>query len=428
MHPRWTILGLFLAGIVYGTIIWQPEKPMWTAHYSGFSHFLGFNEDSTSIFIVDNLGNGDVSPFTPNLSQLDAITGKLLRELPIKFQNPQFKDPVEYTLSGDGKSLIVMEPISYLFYVFDTATAQQRLGPIHCWWRPGNTKFSRDGRWIVYHFRTAMDSLDDGGIEVIDSKTGNKVLRVKTTENESIADTCFSPDDSAIALSQHDSRDDFSIRIFELPGGKERHRFPLSKHDWVYLEAWKDDRLTVLDTHRPVAEWITKVFTIDLKSTPVGHEVEYPELERRRHYTQSGRLVTNWQEYESGNGWRADVEYGASEQDWIRKYWKKFTEWIGLQRNVAFGSGTEVRLRLHDSDTEKTRYESPVFIDSTPYIAANGASYAMWTNGGGNGGMDLSVWNANPSPRWPWALAASLGALLAILFFGRWRYKRTKIA
>jgi hypothetical protein len=36
----------------------------------------------------------------------------------------------------------------------------------------------------------------------------------------------------------------------------------------------------------------------------------------------------------------------------------------------------------------------------------------------------LMMWDADPFPRWPWALAASFGTLLLILFLGCWRSKR----
>jgi hypothetical protein len=214
---------------------------------------------------------------------------------------------------------------------------------------------------------------------------------------------------------------DFSIRIFNLPSGNEQIHFALAKRRWIWtLDKWEDHYLSAFAwvPGPNKGEFIGKLFSIDLKSVPIGEETERFELAKWH----DAKKDLPWKESLSGSGWRAEIEYGASEQDLIWKYWKKCAEWIGLKRKAAWDE-MEIRLRFHDSDTTRTRYESPVFTDSTPDIATNGASYAMMTYGG-----DLSVWDANPFPRWPWALTASLGTLLLILLLGRWRYKRTRVA
>jgi len=82
-----------------------------------------------------------------------------------------------------------------------------------------------------------------------------------------------------------------------------------------------------------------------------------------------------------------------------------------------------VAIRFYDRNTEQVRCEIPLErgVDAKP--SPSGNYYAVTTESG-----LLQVWNVSPLPRWPWALAASLGTLLLVLFFGRWRYKRTKIA
>jgi hypothetical protein len=246
---------------------------------------------------------------------------------------------------------------------------------------------------------------------------------------------CFASDSSAIAIFEWKHQDplpgDFSIRVFDLPSGMERNRISLTQRDWHIFRGWDGQHLTAF-AHVPdpnEREIIRKVFAIDLKSNPIGQETERPELERRYTSDENVRYETNWYELKTGMGWRAEIHEGGDVQfDWLWRYWNKCAEWIGAKG--VDESATPIRLRFLDLDTNRIRYQSPLFVnstfrltDSTFRIAGNGSCYTVENYQIG----ELSLWNAKSIIRWPWALAASLGTLLLILLLGRWRTKRLQV-
>jgi hypothetical protein len=430
MRPRW-ILGLFLAFIVCVTIIWWPKRPMWTTQLSTYSYprVLAFSEDNKAIFVLDEKRNDETEPSKPHLSRWDVNRGTLLHETPIRIPDPHGAI-LEAVLRTDGTALIVggnffreAKSHRYALYIIDTSSGQKRLGPIDGRY----ASFSPRGRWIVYHFIAEPNLSPQGGIEVIDGQTGDKVLRVSETSDESILHECFSPDDSGIALLVHNYQNppgDHSIRIYELPGGKKQNHIPLAKRDWQYLSTWEGQHLTAVVTLRDVGknERVKKTIRIDLHSDPTKRETESPELDEHEVFYGDGKIEIPWHSLKTGSDWKVEREDRRDpELIWLRRYWNKCVEWLGVKKDD--GLQFQSQLRFVNLDTNRIRYYSPLFIDSEFYIAGNGACYAVKTPGG-----ELSLWYANPFPRWPWAAAAGLGTLLIILLFGHWRYKRTKIA
>jgi hypothetical protein len=222
----------------------------------------------------------------------------------------------------------------------------------------------------------------------------------------------------AILVCHDSSAEDFSVRVFELSNGKELNRFSLPLREW--------QNLTSVDHHQITAvarvpdpnelEHIKKLFSFDLDSVPVGKETERPELERR--IDKSYRVHTNWEEFDHGVDWRAEGRFGYSEPVWFWKCWDQCVGLLAAKKEDVKAS--LARLRLLPAKSRWVYYESPVFSETFSFqIAPDGKSFAAHSLEG-----ELSVWNVNSFPRWPWALAASLGTLLLILLVGRSRSKR----
>lgn len=422
MRPRWVILGLLLAGITYGTMIWWPEAPLWSRS-RGTTYVLAFSKDSKTIFFLDEKRKNPIEPIRLHLGQWDATTGTLLREVPIAV--PELFEVRGIGISGDGTALLISGNVppksgraSNMLYVFETSSGLRRLGPIAC--SHGQPKFSPIGRWIVYN---AVDENPiEHGIEVINSETGNKALSVSSTGDESVRSTCFSPDDSSIAILLHDRQNNYSIRIFDLTSGKERDHFTLPKALWRHLKSWRNSFLTAAQESPPGPEQITKIFTIDLESNPIGQVIERPDMELRQSKSKSGKPVSNWYEYASANDWRAEIRFEDNDDlGWLREYWNKCLDWFGI--NKVPEARSQYRLRFIDLDSNRIRYQSPLFIDTfVPFIAESGAIYAVQNKSG-----ELSVRSAQPWPRYPWALAASLSLLSIVLLIGRWRASRAHL-
>src|SRR5437016_3751637 len=134
MLPRWIILGLMLAGIVFGTIIWWPEQPMWKTRLSRSAQIVAFSRDNKTLFIFDERRNDINEPINPLLSKLDVLTGKVLTESPVKLPDSFEPAPFGCEISGDEASLVFPGRLDQdtdiardLFFVFDTPSGQKRL-------------------------------------------------------------------------------------------------------------------------------------------------------------------------------------------------------------------------------------------------------------------------------------------------------------
>jgi hypothetical protein len=166
------------------------------------------------------------------------------------------------------------------------------------------------------------------------------------------------------------------------------------------------------------------LFTLafDLESIPFGKETEVKELEQGATQNLEGidAFMLSWHEINRGRQWRADAELCEVVANPFQKYWNQCAEWLGVEK-IAI-SGMECRLRVLDRSTNRVIYQSPRFVNSSPRMASDGASYALLTDSG-----ELSLWNAESHLRWPWALVLSVCTLSAILLIGRWRSVRPGI-
>jgi hypothetical protein len=183
------------------------------------------------------------------------------------------------------------------------------------------SRFSPQGRWIVYQSRA--ENGNGRRLEVIESKTGNGILHVNSTDNEFVIATSFSPDNSSIAILVRDRSADFSIRIFSLPNGKEQQRFPMAKREWIHLDKWEGHYFTALanvpDPSKPLGPR-TVSFAINLESNPPGKETERIDLNT------DAKNGENWFEIKSAKSWRAVVNYGGNVEPKIFSFRRKPVE------------------------------------------------------------------------------------------------------
>jgi hypothetical protein len=256
------------------------------------------------------------------------------------------------------------------------------------------------------------------GIDIVDMGTGRQVIQLRDRNIDTVIDCCFSRDGNAAAVhwrkgSESATRD--SIRIIEVPSGRELRRFDLPVRSWHHVNEWVENRL-YLEADVPGGAsgyYLRESYSFDLTANAIGDGRPEPLL--------SGRSdgETYW---DHGSGWIVHISLGPRE---IKK-WEEWLEWLARKLGTTFQAERPLcnRVRFLDPDSGRLRYELPSSMKYPCIISHDGKRVASIEPRG-----ILEVWDADPSPRWPWAVTAGIAGAVPILIVGRWRsYRRPAAA
>jgi hypothetical protein len=409
MRKRWLALPLAI-GLSSAAVVWfWPIMPLWHRAVSADVEVLRFGPDGRILYTVDGLIRS-ADPSTLHVCRWEAATGELLGAVSIshKAKAPRVEmrlSPDACTLLlGDSEALAAVPILRWVWFIFDAKTGQRRGVPVGHVAHFNPDAFSQDGRWFwVYSW---------DGIDIVDTATGKRVVELRARADE-ILDCCFSPDGAAAAVhwrkvSGAAACD--SVRIIELPGGREIRRFDLPTRPWQRIDEWMGDRLyaefEVPD--RLPGHYLKQSYSFDLTADSIGKGRPEPLL--------SGQVI----EHEGQTYWRNGPGWVAHESLSYRepKKWEEWFEWLALKTGMKFRAerGLVTRVRFLDSDTGRLRYELPRPVNFQCVISSDGKRVACAETDG-----VVQVWDANPPPRWPWAVAAGLVSAAPILIAGRWR-------
>jgi hypothetical protein len=255
----------------------------------------------------------------------------------------------------------------------------------------------------------------------------------------------FAPDSNAIAVHWYHKTGQHEIEVYDLPSGNKRfaHLLPFNvKFNWGYLSKWDGDHI-FMRADALVAGTKTYqqlFFSFQVLPDRLGEPQEEPSLAGhedravggldRRQFTQEYgdrlvqvttmpshekpaflRDVLAWLDKTIGTRW-SDPVFDAMHLGFFdRATGKPIYDFAAPELEVYFMGGLThdgQRLAGISSDGRRVATVYPVKSLMVGPHPLNG----------------LMMWNADPFPRWPWALAASLGTLLLVLLLGRWRSKR----
>jgi len=124
-----------------------------------------------------------------------------------------------------------------------------------------------------------------------------------------------------------------------------------------------------------------------------------------------------------GDKWAAHL---VSRDSWVPGSWEKTVIWLDSQCGTTFSNWFKpnYRIAVTDRKTGMIRAEIPANVVSQLIISNDGHYLALATYEK----PGLELWDANPSSRWPNALAAGLSPLLLVFVLIRWiRKYRTKV-
>jgi hypothetical protein len=226
------------------------------------------------------------------------------------------------------------------------------------------------------------------------------------------------------------------IEVFDLPSGRRRflHALPSqSKRIWRGLSEWKGDRIYVWARERIPGTRTDQefLFSTSVRTDGLGEPRPEPEFNG----------------YSDGDRFQFSAIYGDrlvqvtinpldEKPSWLRDV----LTWFDGKLSTEWGRPTygPMRLQFFDRATGQRRYEL-----SSSRIRDHG-----WMGGltGQDGGyaikgispdgrrvantavvdqkMYLMMWDADPPPRWPWAIGAGIAAVAAVRFLPRLRRRR----
>jgi hypothetical protein len=291
-------------------------------------------------------------------------------------------------------------------FLFDGETGQPRasLGEMSY---PGSGTFSPDGRWLWVRLGRKPRGLDC--LEIFAAATGKRVVAERDNVEEIPVNCCFSPDGNAAAVEWLRGSTT-TIRIVELPSGREIRRFDLPRRIGQRATEWVGDGLyATVEVPNGPKGYLWQTYSFDLTAEFIGEGRPEPLLGGRRDALKG---QTYWCR---GPGWVAHLSSG-------RELWEEWIQWLGAKMGFKLSSRSEKDcvLRFLNADTGRLRYELPIPVKFPCAISSDGKRLA-WVESYGV----VEVWDVDPPGRWPWVLVSGIVGAGLTLVLGRWR-PRTK--
>jgi hypothetical protein len=423
VRKRWYVLAVAAGGLLGGAVWLWPVKALWRSPpQAGFPR--GFSPDGRIVVTRLVPSQRHLSPdlsvmrlvpaqrhLPPVVSRWDTETGKLLSKAYMQCEHPtRIK---EVRPSPDGRLALVGEGFnsdptredfeSGEWFLHDGMTGKRFAGPIPDVSFVPVEPFSPDGRffWAMRDPEAwpRPSSIHSGA-------TGELLFALP--DRDRLEGVAFAPDGETVAVLWL-SKDEAAhlVRIIELPSGKERRKLQLPQRDWVMLGKWDGRQFEAVAFEASEVRW----FTFDL-AQDVVEGVEDP---LRKESMDKGEPNV----WIAGESWVAYVTpVPPPEPPDNPGWWERLTTWMGAR--PALAQSPQLSVRLADRLTGETRYE--LLQPSGPcFITADGRRLACAAEN-----EAVEVWDLDPPPRWPRALAAGAVIALAVLALGRWRGTRRK--
>ena len=291
--------------------------------------------------------------------------GELLETVSISYRS-RYHCYIRTWLSPDARTILLGElfPATTLF-LFDAKTGQRRGVRVEDVAGLAPVAFSQDARWFsASHSQgNPLDKRTDG-IDIVDTRTGRRVVELRERNGEELLDCCFSPGGDAVAVhwrKRSNSAAHDSVRIVELPGGRELRQFDLLPRPCQRIYQWVNDRLCA---EVNVSNYIRQSCSFDLSAKSVGQGRPEPQLIGQV-YPHEGQTV-----WDSGSGWVASQSLDQREPE----KWETWLEWIAPKVGMKFQAerGPVNSVRIFDPATGRLRYELPRRLRSRGVISNDG--------------------------------------------------------
>lgn len=414
------VLGVVAALVVF---VW-PTMPVWIGPPG---QIQAFSADGKNLYAVHpSSPGGRRSSRQFWLACWNAASGELQEEWPIQW-------PDGMALSGSRAPGLQISPNrQYLVAtVRDVSTKTGGRDYIECLLFSTQAGKATGGLFKVYHLNPGCFSPDGrwlwnysgpqgGGIEIREAETAKVVLTLApnfdpvTKKYAQWWDCCFAKDANSVFVS-HESWDKgnephrLKLCCFELPSGrllrefgtKEKFRSVRLDGDQLYVECHEP-----VDPKKPETYHI-HTYRLNLRETEPIPEGPLPHL--------SGFVVGMGPQQicESGVHWIAYHQMNfCPEASLIDKLKCWVRERLGLRFESQSNARMQLRIVEAETGRELANQEFPAWsIELSP--AAHWAACTHKDSGA------IMVWDAQPGPRWPWAVGTGLLVVAGFVLVGR---------
>ncbi len=419
-HIAAALVGLFAA---WATWAW-PDAPLWQSGPDA-GRLEGFSPDG-HVVVTTRIPppNAGLRFPDPEVSRWDAATGTLLSRAVLPCAAP---DGVKAARpSPDGRLVLVGEghmdrrdptmvpPFSTgAWYLHDGISGARTLGPVRG--LAAVPVFSADGRWCWGKCGAARGGREGlRGSAVFSTASGEPVLDFPDRNGKTAVACFFAPDSSSAAVWWRDAKASdagHEVHIIELPSCRSRP-FVLPPRRWLWVTGWDGRYLdTIVNGPEGTPDRPQRCSCVlDLSGDTVGPGVEDPLL---RPQGGGAGAAEGWH---AGSDWVAFFTHLPSEAPPARTgWWEALASRLGLRR--AQGRlPLSAKVWFVDRASGVVRYEVPRPVYLTFKFSPDGRRLAGTTADGG-----VEVWDTDPPPRWPRALATGWATAAAILGLGWWR-------
>jgi len=454
------ILTLLLAAIAGGVIILWPQSPLWTQTLPGIHELVQFSQDGKSLIVAEGWYTNAVPTATPALVYFDLKTGNVSKRIPLTFPPSTFIN--KYWLTPDAQTIFAQVSKAKEGYnvstggtslvAFDVATSQQLRGPWSCS-QAHDLEFSPDRRWFWY---TMPET------EVSDRELSLTKDYASLKHNIHVASTADFRDVLSIPFNP-------STQAFHNVGS-----FADQPRVAVFYTKWSGKPLLELAKESPEKlQQLQQVMEIwDLQTGKKTHSSLMPDSHRWYEIEKAigqniyirGSKVNPLKPWEvlgelSRVSWVSETELAATIEPMVSSSTPQLNpgspvmSYLPVSRhclgfddnwvchsivhdrdNVAIGGvlrwidakvGTRLMdniypghtISVKDRSSGKTRIEIVVKAGLNMRISTDGQYLAQ---------MDyikhtLDLWNANPSSRWPYAVAVGVLICTVMMLWGRKR-------
>jgi hypothetical protein len=424
MSKRTLYLAAFAGALVAAGVWSWPAGPLWQTG-PGAGRNAGFSPDGR-VLVTHNFRSRE--PL--HLCRWDAATGRLLSRAEIACDKPA--DPRElrrllpsadgtFALLGEGVPPAHNPSIAELWtgdwFLHDGITGRRILGPIEGANHINIEYFSADNRWFAAYRgepRSGVQHLHRLGI--YSTETGKCIKEL--SDAASREGFCqFAPDGNSVAVRWWASRKDgdkrpTTVEIIELPSAHLRRRVEFPR-DYFFVR-W-DGRFLTAVKHDAEPAHMNSQIIFDLEQNPLGDGFADPLC--RDVFDDSGKHV-RWV-LNSGSEWLAyfnNVWPGESRPG-IAGWVDGLTVRLGWARDMT--KENRANVWTADRTTGQARYTLPRPVPLSLRFSDDGKLLAC-------GEDSIEVWDADPPPRWPKAIAWGFIAAGTVIVLGRWRKRSAK--
>ena len=423
MRKRTLYLAAFVGTLTAAGVWCWPAGPLWTTG-PGAGRNWGFSPDGRVLVTVDAF-----SDTSNHVARWDARTGRLLSRAEMAFDSSRGQtDRHAVFPSHDGTLALAAQGVGSRddpsvanfvwtgdWFLHDGATGRRILGPIEGVSHVG--AFSDDNRWFVAYRGEPRSGIRNSDRPAI-YETGSGKCILELSQKSKRDGLCqFSAGGNSVAVSwlpnsKVDDKQPTVVEIVELPSGRRRRTVEFAQGSWDFVINWDGRFLKTIAgvSNREPKDIRRRQIVYDLDQNPLGDGVADPLCSD--FVDGSGKQV-GWVD-SSGPEWLAHFDYLLLDESrpGIAGWLDGLAVRLGWARDMT--NHLRANVRMIDRSTGQTRYALPRPVPVSLHFSDDGKLLAC-------GDDDIEVWDTDPPPRWPKAIAWGFIAAGTVIVLGRWR-------